>query len=228
MNFRTFSARCAFVLVLVGVAVETPAGIAAAASFPVASVRLEQNVTDGDLEVVFEVNGRKEGLAELTIIGPDGRQVAVFKAPDASTLGIRQFRFESPEPRDGRVLKAAYPEGVYEFVGKTVSGEKLESKATLSHRVVAAAKIVTPAANARHVPVKEFTLAWNPVKGAASYAVTIAKDETSVLTVLLPSSTTTFVAPPGMLQRKTNYSATIGAVMPEGNISSVETSFTTE
>jgi hypothetical protein len=64
----------------------------------VASVYLEQNATDGDAEVVFEVKGGKDGLAKLAVVSPDGRTVIDFTAPDASTLGIRQFRFESPEP----------------------------------------------------------------------------------------------------------------------------------
>ena len=106
----------AFVLVCSGSArgAET-----AAVPFPVASVHLEQNATDGDMEVVFEVKGDQDGLAELLVVSPDGRPVVAFKAPDASTLGIRQFRFESPEPTDAKALQAAYPEGVYAFSGTT-------------------------------------------------------------------------------------------------------------
>jgi len=53
--------------------------------FAVASVRFEQNATDGDAEVVFEVKGGKEGLAKLAVVSPDGRTVIDFTAPDAST-----------------------------------------------------------------------------------------------------------------------------------------------
>jgi len=85
--------------------------------FAVASVRFEQNATDGDAEVMFEVKGGKEGLAKLAVVSPDGRTVIDFMAPDASTLGIRRFRFETPEPGDVKSLKSAYPEGVYTFAG---------------------------------------------------------------------------------------------------------------
>ena len=96
-----------------GTAKETgPAG-----PFGVALVHFEQNVTDGDSEVVFEVKAGKEGLARLVVTAPDGRTVVDFTAPDASTLGIRQFRFETPEPRDLQALRSAYPEGVYTFAG---------------------------------------------------------------------------------------------------------------
>jgi hypothetical protein len=46
--------------------------------FAVANVRFEQNATDGDAEVVFEVKGGKEGLAKLTVVSPDGRTVIDF------------------------------------------------------------------------------------------------------------------------------------------------------
>src|SRR5919109_4924930 len=114
----------------------------AAVPFPVASVYMEQNATDGDMEVVFEVKGGQDGLAELSVVSPDGRPVVAFRAPDASTLGIREFRFESPEPRDMKSLKAAYPEGVYAFSGKMASGAKLVGTATLSHRLPATTTFV--------------------------------------------------------------------------------------
>ncbi len=78
----------------------TAADPGAAAPLPVASVHFEQNATDADMEVVFEVKAEDDGLAELFIVSPDGRTVVDFKAPESSTLGIRQFRFESPEPPD--------------------------------------------------------------------------------------------------------------------------------
>src|SRR5713226_10324722 len=111
-----------------GAAAQSPA----TAPFPVASVHLERNATDNDFEIVFEVKGGEDGLAELTVVAPDRRTVVAFKAPDSSTLGIRAFRFESPEPSDIKALKAAYPEGVYAFAGRTSSGAKFVGKSTLS------------------------------------------------------------------------------------------------
>ena len=46
-----------------------------AAPFPVASVHFEQNVTDGDVEVVFEAKGKDDGLTSLKVRSPDGRMV---------------------------------------------------------------------------------------------------------------------------------------------------------
>ena len=96
-----------------------------------ASVRFEQNATDGDVEVVFEAKGGDAGLAHFKVVSPDGRTVIDFNAPDSSTLGIRQFRMESPEPKDVEALKTAYPEGKYLFSGTTLSGMTLAGEFTL-------------------------------------------------------------------------------------------------
>ena len=36
--------------------------------FETANIRLEQNATDGDVEVVFEIKGGDDGLYELTVV----------------------------------------------------------------------------------------------------------------------------------------------------------------
>src|SRR3954454_24865238 len=67
-------------------------------SFDSASARFEQNATDGDVEAVFEAIAGDDGLTKLTITSPDGRAIVDFSAPGRSATGMRQFRFESPEP----------------------------------------------------------------------------------------------------------------------------------
>jgi len=181
------------------------------------------------VEVVFEVEGGEEGLAELIVVSPDGRRVVDFKAPDSSTLGIRQFRFESPEPSDVESLKAAYPEGVYEFAGKTSSGAELVGNSSLSHRLPAAATFVRPAPAAEKVSMTDLEISWSAVEGVASYVVEIEQDELNVrITALLQGSSTSFTVPNGFLLPGMEYQVAIGTVSGEGNISFVETSFTTE
>jgi hypothetical protein len=201
-----------------------PTGVA----FTKANVRFEQNATDGDVEVVFEVKGGKEGLAKLTVLAPDGRTVIDFTAPDATTLGMRQFRFESPEPNDAKSLKSAYPEGVYTFSGSTSSGVKLQGKATLSHKLPATTTFLQPKAEAQDVPVKNLEIAWTPVKNLAAYIIYIEQDELDVnLTVRQSGAMATFDVPNGFLLPGTEYQLGIGTVSDEGNISFVETTFTT-
>ena len=199
-----------------------------AAPFAVASVRIEQNATDADAEVVFEVKAGKEGLAKLTVLSPDGRTVIDFTAPDASTLGIREFRFETPEPGDVKSLESAYPEGVYTFTGATAAGGKLHGKSTLSHKLPATASFLAPKAASRGAGAKNLKITWTPVKNLAAYIISIKQRKLGVnLTANLPGSASTFAVPDGFLRPGTEYQLAIGTVSDDGNISFVETTFTT-
>jgi hypothetical protein len=205
----------------------------APAPFPTASVHFEQNGTEGSSEVVFKAISDKDGLAELIVRSPEGRPVVTFKAPDAATLGMRQFVFETPdmvEPKDINALKAAYPEGVYEFSGVTFSGTKLAGTYTLSHRVAPLATLATPGPAAENVPVKNVVLSWTAVEDAASYIVKVDQPELHVDFVVtgLPASLTAFPLPDGLLARGKQYKVGIGTVTREGNTSIVESTFTTE
>ncbi len=193
-----------------------------------ATARFEQNATDGDVEVVFELTSGDEGLADLTIVGPDGRPVAVFRAPDSSTLGMRTFQFESPEPPNIEGLKAAYPEGTYQFTATTISGASLIGQATLSHELPATAAFIYPAPDDVDVPFDGLEVSWRAVEGVTHYIIEVEQDELEVnLTVRVRSGNTTFAVPSGFLAPGTEYQLTIGTVAGEGNISFVETTFTT-
>ena len=196
--------------------------------FGEASVHFEQNATDGDIEVVFEVDGGDEGLAKLTVVSPDGHTVVNFTAPDASTLGIRQFHFESPEPADVASLKSAYPQGVYTFAGETVGGDKLHGESKLNHKLPATTEFVQPAADALGVGVEDLEITWTYVKDLAAYVIEIEQDELHIsLTAKLPGSEARFSMPDGFLLPGTEYNLNIGTVNEDGNISFVETTFTT-
>ena len=228
MRGRVKATRILAILLVTGACARGAQTSSEPLALPEASVRFEQNATDGDVEVVFEITGGDVGLVELTATSPDGRTVVDFKAPDASTLGIRRFEFESPEPRDVMALKAAYPEGVYEFSGKTSSGALLVGKSTLSHRLPKPVTIVQPAPEAEDVSLDVPGLTWVPVQGAASYIVEIEQEELNVnLTALVPGSSRSFPLPKEFLSPGKAYKIGIGTVSAEGNISFVETTFTT-
>ena len=199
------------------------------ASFAVATVYMEQNATDGDAEIVFEAKAGKEGLAKLTVTAPDGRTVIDFAAPGASTsLGIRQFRFETPEPRDAASLRSAYPEGVYTFAGATAGGERLRGEATLSHALPAPTSLLRPSANAREVDARSLRISWSPVESVAAYIVKIEQRTLGMsLVSTLPGSVAAFGVPDGFLRAGLEYKLAVGTVSSKGNISFVETSFAT-
>ena len=207
----------------------TAAGSGAVTPFPVASVHFEQNFTDADVEVVFEVKAEDDGLAELFIVSPNGRTVVDFKAPESSTLGIRQFRFESPEPPDVAALKAAYPEGTYLFSGKTSAGDQFQSTSRLSHRLPAASTFIAPVPETEDVPIRDLDISWRAVENVLFYIIEIEQDEMNVnITARLPKSSTSFNVPDEFLVPGTEYEMELGTVTDEGNITFVETSFTTE
>jgi hypothetical protein len=198
------------------------------APFAMASIHLEQNATDGDFEAVVEVKGGDEGLAKLAVVSPDGRAVIDVTAPAATTLGVRQLRFESPEPGDFSSLKSAYPEGVYTFTGTTAAGATLEGKATLRHALPSAPAILRPAARARGVGLKGAVISWTAVPTITAYIVTIEQNGSDVsITARLPGSAASFAVPDGFLRPGTTYQLGIGAVTGDGNISFAETTFTT-
>ena len=197
-----------------------------AVPFAVASVHFEQNATDGDVEVVFEVKGGDDGLASLTVTAPDGRTVVSVSSPDSSTMGVRQYRFESPEPTDAARLKAAYPEGAYRFAAATATGHRYASDAALSHRLPPAPAVLSPVDEAEDVAVHGLRVTWTPVPDAAAYVVTIEQADLD-LSITLPGAATAFAVPDGVLQPGREYTLAVGAVLPGGNASFVETSFAT-
>lgn len=196
--------------------------------FAVATVRFEQNATDGDVEVLFEAKGGDKGLAKLTVVSPDGRTVIDFKASDPSTLGIRSFRFESPEPKDVEGLKAAYPKGVYRFAGATEAGEQFLGEATLNHKLPATVAFLNPTPEAEDVMTENLTISWTPVKNLANYLVVIEQEEQGLsITAKVAGSASSFAVPEGFLQPGTEYKIAVGTITAEGNMSIVETTFVT-
>jgi hypothetical protein len=180
------------------------------------------------VEVVFKAKGRSEGLAKLTVVGPDGRTVIDFAAPDPTTLGIREFEFESPEPSDVAGLKAAYPEGAYRFSGATAAGKEFRGESVLSHALPATTSFVRPAAGARGVPARDLEIGWTAVAGVSGYVVEIEQDDLDVhLEARLPAAATSLRVPDGLLRPGVEYELGIATVSEAGNVSFVETSFTT-
>jgi len=191
----------------------------------VAKVRFEQNASDRDVEVVFSAKGPREGLAKLTVVAPDGRTVIDFRAPDPSSLGMRQFAFESPEPKDVAALEAAYPEGEYRFSATTISGETLSGAHTLSHALPPVAGFAHPAADAEGVPLP-LEIRWTTPPGLVAIKLEIGNDDLDVhFEATLPGDASSFRLPDAFAKPGSEYDLAIGTVGKDGNISFVETSF---
>jgi hypothetical protein len=199
-------------------------------SFPQATIRFEQNATDGDVEVVIEASGRRDGLTTLSVEAPDGRMVVDFASDEEGdgASGVRQFLFESPEPRDVAAIKTAWPEGVYTFEGATESSMALRGKATLSHKLPPPAKLVFPQPEMNDVSAEKAIIGWAPMPNVSAFHLELEQEDTGeMITAKLSPKTTTFQVPGGFLRPATEYTIGLGTENKEGNISFIEMSFTT-
>lgn len=191
-----------------------------------AVIRLEQNATDKDAEVVFEITGGNEGLSALKVVAPDGRVIIDFKAA-SSKMGFRHINLESPEPSNDGKIQADFPAGEYSFTASSVSGAKLSGKAKLSHKFPDAATILQPRPDDK-VPVNGLKVKWNAVKNLVACKISIEQEKTGIkLDAQLPATATIFAVPDGFLLPKSEYKVAVTTISMEGNVTSVETSFET-
>jgi len=203
-------------------------GTVAIKEFDSVNLRLEQNVTDGDAEVVFEIKGNDKGLNSLFVVSPDGRTVFHFTAPDNTTLGIRQFNLESPEPKDVESIKTAYPEGIYKFTGFDAEGTKYHSEYILNHKLPETVSILKPGTGILNVDINDLEISWTAVADVKAYVLEIDQDELEIkITAELPSTVTKFTVPEGVLKAGLEYALSIGTIEKNSNRSFIETKFTT-
>ena len=205
----------------------SPGVARAEAEFGKVAIHIERNVVDHDAEAVLEATAEGEGLAMLSVVAPDGRTVASFKAPD-SKLGMRHVSLESPEPKDAARILADFPPGAYKFTGSTVRGAKLTGQATLSHKFPTAATLLEPSPGKKDVGIKGLVIRWSQVEGVASWDVVVEQEDTGrIIKASLAGDATELAVPDGFLTPETEYTVGIGAVSQDGNASFVEAAFTT-
>lgn len=116
--------------------------------FEEARVFFELNDTDGDLGIHGKVDG--DAWKRVKIEGPNGRSILkVNTRGGIRRQGMTELFFESAEPcfpdneecedpLDPEVFFARFPQGEYEWEGKTLDGEEIEGETYLSHRIPAA------------------------------------------------------------------------------------------
>ena len=219
-----------------GLALAVATAVAAAAEtertptseFEEAAMYVEQNATDGDTEVVIAGTAGDDGLRLLQIRWPDRKVMATLLA-DRTTLGMREFHFESPEP-PGEAVLAAYPEGRYTLVGVATSGERFRTVLTLSHDLPPESTILSPAENVV-VPARvPLTIQWSQVPGIERFVLEFeneSADPEQALTLDLPPGATSFRIPARLLPAGSEFQIGIHSVAENGNVVVVESAFTT-
>lgn len=189
---------------------------------------LERNATDGDTEVVLFAKGQDEGLRRLAISGPDGRHVSTLRgAGKRRGIGIREFNLESAEPPDLGAVLRSFPEGVYRFEGRTVSGACLQGQAPLSHRIAPETQLLAPL-EGQVIGVTQLVLVWAEVPGVERYIVELNNESNGAEMKfdIFPPMTTLAIGAP-LLQRGSEYQFVVGVRTANGNVTYVETTFFT-
>lgn len=164
--------------------------------FSEARIYFEYNASANDLGVHVFLDA--EDWRSLKIESPSGRKLfAVEGKGPYKLLGMTELFFEGAEPSLDDVpleeLLALFPEGEYEFEGRTVEGDELESDAALSHAIPAG-----PANVAASLAGNSLVLSWSRVTSPPpgfpdeeieisgyqvivdSFQVTVSADTTSV------------------------------------------------
>ena len=109
-----------------------------AVPFEIAKLYIEYNQTADDLGFHVSLDG--EDWKKLDITSPAGHKIfKVSGKAGYAQLGMTELFFEGAEPTLSEFpldeLLALFPEGIYEFEGRTVDNVTIDGAATLSHAV---------------------------------------------------------------------------------------------
>ncbi|MHC4670080.1 MAG: hypothetical protein ACYTFD_16950 [Planctomycetota bacterium] len=184
----------------------------------------EFNSTDNDLGVQIFLDG--EGWKEMNVIDPNQNKILKFKAEGIlqDVGGITELRFESAEPSPAEVLDA-FPEGDYDFEGKTVEGDKLVGEGTLSHDLPKAPVFEIDQDDG------EVTIEWDAdtTGDVVGWEVIVAnEDEGTELFVQFPADTTEFEIPEEFLETGSEFKVEVLAIHENGNKTITEETFELE
>ena len=113
-------------------------GVGGDVQLSIATIHWEYNATKNDLGVHVSLDG--EDWKQLKIKNPDGKVIFNVKGGGPyKQLGMTELFFEGAEPSLDEFplqdLLDLFPEGEYEFEGKTVQNEDIEGTSQFSHAI---------------------------------------------------------------------------------------------
>lgn len=166
----------------------------------IAKIYWEYNASANDLGVHVFLDG--EDWKRLKIVNPNGRTLFVVEGRGPyEALGMTELFFEGAEPSLADVplgeLLALFPEGEYEFDGRTVDGADLEGTGIFSH-AIPAGPLVSAIAGPANSLVIDWTAVTSPPPGFPSRPITIAGYQVIVgsFQVTVPPGTTSLTVSP--------------------------------
>jgi len=204
----------------------------------VARIYFEYNSSDNDLGVHVFLDG--EDWVSLRIFNPDGKTIFKVEGREGyEELGMTELFFEGAEPNLDEVpledLLEMFPEGEYEFGGRTVDGADIEGIAILSHAIPDG-----PSASTTGVSGSTLVIEWDPATGPpdgfpdeeiviVGYQVIVESgDEQLIFQVTLPATATQVTVPPEFVDALDfgEHDFEVLAIDASGNQSITEDSFT--
>jgi hypothetical protein len=202
--------------------------------FSKAKIIIEFNSTAnegvGDVGVQVLLDGEPWRL--LKIKSPNGREILhIIASSSLRKQGLTELFFESSEPSLGEVplaqFLARFPEGTYEFEGKTIEGQEIEGKATFTHVIPAGPVIDSPLQGAVVDP-KNLVISWKAVtKDIAdrdlvivAYQIIVERTDNAALRtfdIKLPATSQSVTVPAEFLEPGTEYKFEVLAIEAGGN-----------
>jgi hypothetical protein len=198
----------------------------------VAQIFFEYNSTDNDLGVHVFLDG--DDWKRMKITRPDGQHLFEVRGHGPyAALGMTELFFEGAEPSLDDVELSAFlqqfPEGEYEFEGRTVDGEEIEGEGELTHAIPDAPKVQIQSG-----PNNFMRVVWSDVMSPppgfpnepiviAGYQVLIDED----FDVTLPESANSVTIPPEFVATLDpgSHELEVLAIEVGGNQSITETAF---
>jgi hypothetical protein len=228
-----------------GLAVKSTRALSAApeeVELEVAKVFVEWNSTASDFGIHFSWDG--DAWKSMTVKNTSGSQVLNIRTNrNLRAQGLTEGFFESAEPPTSELSMEEFferfPEGTFEFEGRTLEGGDIVGEAEFTHTLPAPPTNLSPAAGAV-VSNAGFTISFtsvsvdtdgNPIS-VAYYEVELEKenDEPILQTfdVILRPSQTSVAVPAAFLEPTTAYKFEVIAVLEGGNSTITESgTFTT-
>jgi hypothetical protein len=208
-----------------------------------ADVFIEWNSTDGDFGIQFFWDG--EGWDRMRVINSEGKVALAVRARDnLQEQGLAEGFFESVEP-DPSVLSMEeflerFPEGEWEFEGKTLEGELLEGEHDFTHVIPAPPENLSPAEGEEVSAAAPLVVSFdavtedfegNPLEPELYYLIVEnEEDERFVFTMVIPGDepNPSATVPPEFLEPGTDYKLEVIVEEESKNKTITETSWSTK
>ena len=188
------------------------------------AIYLEYCPTTGEAALSVEAESEST-IRHVQVRNAAGVRVLQLQSRAGHGLELSGFRIESYEARLETLL-ASCPEGMYEMVAGTSDGRVARGGAELSHVLATAPQITYPLDGAAGVPLANLTITWTTDPSASAYRIGLEQGDTDGLRAILPGSSGSFQVSPGVLVPGVETGLEISAIAANGNLTTVQLTFT--